>query len=202
MAIEAIFTNFPRIETERLILRQIQANDVEALFSLFSNEAVVEFSGGKMPHRTVEETQAFFQQLRRWYEQHENVEWGITRKGNDTLIGTCGFYSFDERFRRAQTGYELHPAYWRQGIMSEALTAIVTFAFTTMGLHRIEATVDEGNNRSTGILQKLGFVHEGTSRQRLFFRDRFWDEYHFGLLKDEWKEANNFKLHPTLALDD
>ena len=189
MAIEAIFTDFPRIETERLILRQIQASDADALFALFSEGDVMEFSGGKVPHQTVEETRAFIRQLQGWYERHEGIEWGITRKGDDTVIGTCGFYSFDERFYRAETGYELHPAYWRQGIMSEALRAIVAFAFTTIGLHRIEAVVDEGNDRSTGILRKFGFTHEGTLRQRVFFRDRFWNEHHFGLLKDEWKEA-------------
>jgi [ribosomal protein S5]-alanine N-acetyltransferase len=63
MTIEALFTNFPRIETERLILRQIQAGDADALFALFSDGDVMEFSGGKVPHRTVEETQAFIRQL-------------------------------------------------------------------------------------------------------------------------------------------
>jgi [ribosomal protein S5]-alanine N-acetyltransferase len=107
----------------------------------------------------------------------------------DLLIGTCGFYSFDEGFHRADVGYELQKASWRQGIMSEALTAILTFAFTEMGLHRIDAVVYEWNERSQGILRKLGFVHEGTLRQRYFFRDHFWDEHHFGLLKEEWKPS-------------
>ena len=56
-----------------------------------------------------------------------------------------------------------------------------------MGLHRIEAVVDEGNERSQGLLRKLGFMHEGTLRQRQFVAGRFRDEYHFGLLKDEWR---------------
>jgi ribosomal-protein-alanine N-acetyltransferase len=187
MSIEDVFTNFPPIETERLILRQIQESDTEAMFALFSDEQVMEFSGGKFPHRSVEESREFIRKLGEWYKGHECIEWGITRKGNDTLIGTCGFHGFGEGFHRAEIGYELLPAYWRQGIMSEALQAIVTFAFATMGLSRIEAIVDEGNERSQGILLKLGFTHEGTLRQRFFFRDRFWDEHHFGFLKSEWK---------------
>jgi len=186
MAIEDIFTDFPLIETERLILRQIQGSDATALFATFSDEEVMEFSGGKLPHRTVEESRAFIRQLLHWYERHEGIEWGITRKGDDTIIGTCGFHSFGEGFHRAEIGYELQRAYWEQGIMSEALRAIVTFAFATMGLSRIEAVVNEGNERSQGILRKLGFMHEGTLRQRSFFHDRFWNEDYFGLLKDEW----------------
>jgi ribosomal-protein-alanine N-acetyltransferase len=179
---EDIFFTFPRLETERLVLRQIRASDADALFAFFSDEEV-----SSKRHRSVEESQAFIHQLQQWYQAHENVEWGITRKGDDLLIGTCGFYAFDEGFHRAETGYELLKTCWRQGIMSEALSAILTFAFTTMGLHRIEAVVDEGNERSQGLLRKLGFIHEGTLRQRQFFGGRFRDEYHFGLLKDEWR---------------
>ena len=182
MSIEDIFFTFPRLETERLVLRQIRASDANALFAFFSDEEV-----SSKRHRSVEESQAFIQQLQKWYQAHENVEWGITRKGDDLLIGTCGFYAFDEGFHRADIGYELLKACWRQGIMSEALTAILTFAFTTMGLHRIEAVVDKGNERSQGILRKLGFVHEGTLRQHQFIGNRFRDEYHFGLLKSEWR---------------
>ena len=186
MPIEEVFITFPKLETERLILRQIQDDDVDALFTVFSNPEVTAF-GDKL-HHSREESQAFFQKLQAWYRQRENVEWGITCKGDDTLIGTCGFYNFDEGFHRADIGYELRPDYWRQGLMSEALTTILTFAFTTMGLHRIDAVVHEGNERSQGILRKLGFVHEGTLRQRFFLQDHFLDEYYYGLLKDEWQQ--------------
>jgi ribosomal-protein-alanine N-acetyltransferase len=182
MSIEEMFIIFPRLETERLVLRQIRADDADALFAFFSDEEV-----SSKRHRSVEESHAFIQQLQHWYQAHENLEWGITRKGDDVLLGTCGFYAFDEGFHRAETGYELLKACWRQGIMSEALTVILTFAFMKMGLHRIEAVVDEGNERSQGLLRKLGFMHEGTLRQRQFVDGRFRDEYHFGLLKDEWR---------------
>lgn len=185
MSMQDIFINFPRLETKRLVLRQITAGDVDALFAIFSDAQVMQF-GNKL-QRSKEEAQEFFGKLQNWYHQQENVQWGITLKGNDTLLGSCGFYAFDEGFLRADLGYELRPAYWRQGIMSEALTTIISFAFATMGLHRIEAVVYEGNERSLGILRKMGFVEEGLLRQRTFFHERFWDEHHLGLLKDEWQ---------------
>lgn len=185
MAIEEIFTHFPRLETERLVLRQIQASDANAMFAFFSDEEVIDLDEKR--HHSVEESAAFIRQLQAWYQGHENVAWGITRKGSDLLLGTCGFYAFDEGFHRADIGYELLKSCWRQGIMSEALSAILTFAFSVMGLHRIDAVVYAWNERSQGILRKLGFVHEGTLRQRYLFHEHFWDEHHFGLLKDEWK---------------
>lgn len=187
-AIEAIFTHFPVIETPRFVLRRIELTDAEALFATFSDEDVMEFYGD-LPHQTIEDSRELVRRQQHWYAQREGIRWGITRKGEDQVLGSCGFHRFDEDFLRAETGYELTQAYWHQGIMSEAMTAIITFGFATMGLHRIEAVVDDVNERSKGLLRKLGFTHEGTLRQRFFFRERFWDEHYFGLLKEEWSAS-------------
>jgi [ribosomal protein S5]-alanine N-acetyltransferase len=186
MSIDQIFVHFPRIVTPHLILRQIEPSDAEAIFATFSDEVVMEFYG-ELPHRSVEDSRQLIRRQQEWYARREGIRWGITRKGGDTVIGSCGLFKFDEGFHRAETGYELARAYWRQGIMTEALSGLISFAFVTVGLHRIEATVDDVNERSKGLLRKLGFSHEGTRRQRFFFRDRFWDEHDFGLLAGEWQ---------------
>ncbi len=84
-------------------------------------------------------------------------------------------------------GYELARAYWRQGIMREALGAIITYAFANTEIHRIEAVVNGANESSKELLHALGFTLEGTLRQRFYFADRYWDDVYFGLLKDEWR---------------
>jgi [ribosomal protein S5]-alanine N-acetyltransferase len=185
MAIDAMFTQFPCLTTNRLQLRQIQLTDAEALFATFSDEEVMEFYG-HLPHRSVDDSYELIQQQQTWYAQREGIRWGITYKDEERVIGSCGFFLFDEGFHRAETGYELNRTFWRQGIMTEAMAAILTYGFAELGFHRIEAVVDEVNERSKGLLQKLGFTHEGTLRQRFSFRDRFWDEHYFGLLRDEW----------------
>ena len=80
----------------------------------------------------------------------------------------------------------ISPACWRQGITSEAMSAVLTYGFTELDLHRIEADVAPDNIRSKNLLLKLGFTYEGNLRQRYFFRGQFEDEYYYGLLKDEW----------------
>ncbi len=121
-----------------------------------------------------------------WGQDNEAIRWGITLKGEDRVLGSCGFHHFDAGFHRAETGYELNRAYWRQGMMTEAMSAILTYGFDFLGLHRVEAIIDMANEQSKGLLLKLGFTYEGNLRQRYFFRDRFEDEHYFGLLKDEW----------------
>ncbi len=181
-----MFTAFPVIETPRLILRQIQPEDAEALFATFSDEDVMEFYGD-LPHKSVEDSRELIRMQHEWYARRQGIRWGITRRGDDTVIGSCGFFHFDEGFLRAEAGYELNKAHWRQGIMTEAFSAILTYGFNEAGLRRVEAMVDGENERSKNFLLSLGFTHEGTLRQRFFFKGRFHDDLYFGLLRDEWQ---------------
>jgi ribosomal-protein-alanine N-acetyltransferase len=187
MGAPEMFARFPPLETPRLSLRRIVATDTEALFATFSDPAVMEFYGDP-PHRSVEDSRDLIRRQERWYAQCEGIRWGITLTGDEAVIGSCGFFLFDEEFRRAEMGYELARAYWRQGIMREALQAVMTYAFTSADLHRIEAVVNGANEPSKALLLKLGFTLEGTLRQRFYFANRYWNDLYFGLLKDEWRE--------------
>jgi RimJ/RimL family protein N-acetyltransferase len=186
MSVPPFFVDFPRIETPRLVLRRISPDDAEALFATFSDPAVMEFYGDS-PHATLADTQELIERQQGWYAGLEGVRWGITRRGEDEVIGSCGLFHFDEGFRRAEMGYELRRAFWRQGIMREALTALLTYAFATSSLHRVEAVVNGGNDASAGLLTSLGLRLEGTLRQRFWFGGRYYDEWYFGLLREEWR---------------
>jgi [ribosomal protein S5]-alanine N-acetyltransferase len=185
MTIDTAFTNFPNLTTNRLLLRQIQPDDAEALYATFSDQEVMEFYGHE-PHQSLDDSHELISRIQTRYAQRESIHWGITLSGEDRVIGTCSFHRFDAGFHYAETGYELNRAFWGRGIMYEAMSAILTYGFTELGLHRVEAVIDNLNERSKGLLLKLGFTYEGNLRQRYFFRDRFEDEYYFGLLRDEW----------------
>ncbi len=185
MTIDTAFTHFPSPATSRLQLRQIQPTDAEALFATFSDEETMQFYGHE-PHRSLDDTRQSIEQTQSRYARREAIRWGITLKGESQVIGSCSFHHFDPDFCRAETGYELNRAFWGRGIMTEAMSAILTYGFAELGLHRVEAIIDIGNERSKSLLLKLGFTYEGNLRQRYSFQGRFEDEHYFGLLKDEW----------------
>lgn len=185
MSIDAAFTHFPSLTTNRLQLRQIQMSDAETFFIPFSDEETMQFYGDE-PHQSLDETHKVIELAQTHYARREAIRWGITLKGEDQVIGSCSLFHFDTGFHRAETGYELTRAFWGQGIMTEAVSAILTYGFTEMGLHRVEAIIDIANERSKNLLLKLGFTYEGYLRQRYSFRDYFEDEHYFSLLKDEW----------------
>ena len=188
MTIDTAFAHFPTLTTTRLLLRQIWLDDAGALFTTFSDEEAMQYYGHE-PHRAIGDTHQLIEQTQVDYARRESIRWGITLWGEDRVIGSCGFHHFDADFHRAETGYELNRAYWRRGIMTEAVSAILTFGFAELGLHRVEAIIDIANEQSKGLLLKLGFTYEGNLRQRYVFRDRFEDEHYFGLLKHEWHGA-------------
>jgi len=192
MSIEAAFTHFPLLTTSRLFLRNIGSEDAEALFAIRSDEETMKYFGQEL-YESLADSITVIKLMEERYVRKEALRWCITLKGNDRLIGTCTLFHFDEGFHCAETGYELNRALWGKGIMTEAMSAILTFGFSELGLHRIEAVIDIENVRSKNLLLRLGFTYEGDLRQRYFFRDQFLDEYYFGLLKDEWiKQGKGF----------
>jgi [ribosomal protein S5]-alanine N-acetyltransferase len=179
------FAAFPVLETPRLILRQIELQDAPDLFATFSDDAVMRFYG-EILHQTIDDSRELIRRQQHWYAEKAGIRWGITLRDEDRVIGSCGLYLFEEEARRAETGYELARAFWRQGIMREAMQAMLAYAFEVIGLHRIEAVVNDGNTTSQAFLTALGFTHEGTLRDRFWFQNRFWHEHFYGMLRSEW----------------
>jgi ribosomal-protein-alanine N-acetyltransferase len=184
MTLDEAFAHLPILSTNRLLIRKMQMTDAEALFTIKSDLQVTS-QYGQEPHRSLEETREWIQRRVINYERRDTIFWVITLRDEDTAIGSCCFWNFDPSFRCAEIGYELHPLYWHKGIMSEALSAILTYGFVELGLRRIEASPLAINEPSKNLLLKLGFKHEGTLRQRHFFRGLV-DQLYFGLLKEEW----------------
>lgn len=190
MTIDAAFATFPTLTTSRLLLRQIRSADAEALFAIFSDEKVMEFYGST-PHRALDESREEIRDALAHYAKRESLRWAITLRGEDTFLGSCTLFHFDEGFHRGEIGYELHRDLWGQGITSEAVSAVLAYSFSELALHRVEALIDIANERSKGLLLKLGFTYEGYLRQRYYLDGHFEDEHYFGLLRHEWQRLAN-----------
>ncbi|HSI91748.1 MAG TPA: GNAT family protein, partial [Adhaeribacter sp.] len=100
----------------------------------------------------------------------------------DTLIGTICLWRFDKANHRGEIGYQLHPDFWRQGLMHEAMQAVLDFAFQTLNLHSLSANINPENLASRKLLEKNGFVQEAHFRQDFYFRGKFLDSVIFSLL--------------------
>ncbi len=187
MTIHQAFTAFPTLTTPRLCLRRIGADDTDAIFDLYGDDAVarhLDIDTLRDRDGAVELAEFFV----RSYDERFAIRWGITLQGAGGLIGTCGYNGLDADNLRAEIGYDLAQRWWRQGIMSEALYAVLGYGFYTMGLNRVEAVTAPANVASQALLLRLGFCAEGCLRQRSNYRGSFRDDLFFGLLRAEYAE--------------
>ncbi|MBK7894226.1 MAG: GNAT family N-acetyltransferase [Anaerolineaceae bacterium] len=178
------FKTFPVLETERLRLRAMVPQDATAVFALLGDPEVMVWHG-RPPFATLEEAQKHIAWYAEAFAEKRAIRWAITRHGEDRVLGTCGFHHMILYHFRAEIGYELASSEWRQGIMAEAVRAIVRFGLVEMGLHRIEAIVDPTNTASARLLRKIGFTEEGFLRERFWDNGRFTDDWFFSILASE-----------------
>ena len=183
--IDEAFATFPVLETANLCLREVRSTDADALFDVFADEVVTRYYD-LYPFDNRDEVMGLIDFFAESFELERSIRWAITRKSDDLLLGTCGYVWL--RPFRGEIGYELGLAHWRQGIMSEALPAIIDFGYTTLGLNRIEALVMVENVGSAALLASLGFTEEGTLREHDFFKEAFHDMRSFALLKRDWMQ--------------
>lgn len=181
----AVFLSFPLLHTERLDLIEIRQEHLDDLFRLFGNYRVTQYYNiVPMVHK--EEAQQLIDRFRSGFMAKEAIRWGIAVKGERHIIGTLGFNNFTPQ-HRANIGYDLQPQYWNQGIISEALKAIVSFGFQRLGINRIEAEVMPGNHASEKVLEKLGFVREGLLRDWMLWNGKHYDMTMFSLLNKDFQ---------------
>ncbi len=176
---------FPTLITKRLVCRQLTIDDAEILHQYWSDVDVTEFMSLD-PFKTIEETEEMIMLLTSLPENNQGIRWAITRKEDDKIIGTCGFHNHKPEHFRAEMGYELGREYWNQGIMTEALPAIMDYGFNCLNYNRIEAFVNYGNVRSAGLLERMGFKLDGVLREYEFNRGNFVDQYCYSLLKKDF----------------
>ena len=177
--------NFPPSETERLILRPLTQNDLDFIFRHFSDPQVNQYLLDEPPITDL----AGAQEIVNFYVDGVGKpynRWVLERKSDGQPLGTCGFHKWDQRYFRAEIGYDLSPEFWRQGYMSEALQAAIQNGFTQMGLNRIEALVYVENQASLKLLGKLGFKREGILRDYFCMNGIFYDHVFLSLLRSEW----------------
>jgi ribosomal-protein-alanine N-acetyltransferase len=186
--------NFPFIETNRLLLREIVKDDANDILKYLSDEEVMKYYG-LAPFKTINE--ALNEIL--WYQsilnEQTGIRWGITLKGKDEVIGSCGFLNRVPEHYRTEIGYELSRDYWGHGIASEALEAVIRYGFKYLKFQRIEALVEPPNIPSQKLIEKHGFIREGLLRNYEFTCGKFDDLYMYSLLKQDFDKLQESKLN-------
>jgi [ribosomal protein S5]-alanine N-acetyltransferase len=155
-----------RIETARLLLRRPQRRDAELIFTRYANDPEVTRYLAWSRHRGLRDTLQFLEFSDNEWEHSPGGPYLIEARDSGQLVGSTGI-EFETEYR-ASTGYVLARDSWGMGYASEALLGIVGVC-ATLGLARLHAMAHVEHTASRRVLEKCGFVHEGTlSRHTLF----------------------------------
>ena len=171
----------PTLSTERLRLRHVETADVDDLYAICGDPEVMHYwSHAAWTDRA--EAVAYQASIQRNFEARSLFQWGIARTSDNRLIGTCTLYQMIPGHNRGELGIILGREAWGQGLGTEALRALVHFAFQELGLHRLEADVDPVNARSLALFEGLGFQREGFLKERWFVHGAYQDSILLGLV--------------------
>ncbi|KAA0549860.1 GNAT family N-acetyltransferase [Bacillus sp. BGMRC 2118] len=178
---------FPRIETERLILRQITNYDAEDILSYLSDYNVMKYYGME-PFSSIEDALEEISWYESIVEKNTGIRWGITLKGQGRVIGSCGFLNIVTQHYRSEIGFELSKDYWGQGIASEAVEAVIRYGFEQFNFQRIQALIEPLNHPSQKMVERLGFVKEGLLRNYEYTCGKFDDLLLYSLLLQDFHD--------------
>lgn len=169
-----VFSNIPTLETERCILRRMRIDDAEDMYAYAKLSEVTKYLRWS-PHPDVYYTSDYLRFISKKYKNGEFYDWGIVDKESERLIGTCGFVSIDTSNKSAEIGYVLSPQYWKMGIATEVVTAVLDFGFSHLELNRIVGRYMVENTASLRVMEKCGMKFEGVARQGMFIKNKFRD---------------------------
>ena len=158
------YVPFKILETPRLILRDIRMEDIQEYYErLFSDGDVCRYLLFD-PHQDIGESYEQIQNILQQYEEGKFYRWGITEKGDDSLIGIIGLVRIDEEKDECSFAYLLARDYWGRGYGTEALREVIRFAFEELKLKRIVADHMAENPASGAVMRKVGMTHIGTEK--------------------------------------
>ncbi|ATP42269.1 N-acetyltransferase [Solibacillus sp. R5-41] len=181
---------FPLLETERLVLREITIEDASSILNYLSDKEVMKYYGLE-PFQSVNDALDEISWYQSIFSNKTGVRWGITVKDQQELVGSCGFLNVDAQHARADIGFELNQSFWGRGIASETLKPIITYGFKQLKLQRIQALIEPANIASQKLVERHGFVREGLLRSYEYTCGKFDDLYMYSLLKQDFEAITN-----------
>jgi RimJ/RimL family protein N-acetyltransferase len=178
----------PTLHTARLRLRPFEDSDANALFALHSNAYVLRYWDAP-PWSERLRAEQFITTCRQIAEAGTGTRLAVDRVSNGAFIGWCSLTRWNPDYSSASMGYCFDDATWGHGYATEAARALLQWAFDALGMNRVQAETDTRNAASARVLEKLGFVREGTLREDCVVNGEVSDSWVYGLIRKQWQPS-------------
>lgn len=175
----------PTLGTPRLRLRPFRAFDAADVFAVQSDAEALRYWDSP-PWRDPSQAERFLAGCRTMADQGVGVRPAVERLDDGAFVGWLTLTGWDPGNRSASLGFSFSRQVWGRGYATEAARALLTWAYDTLDLNRVQAEADTRNDASRRVLEKLGFILEGTLREDCVVDGVVSDSWVFGLLRRDW----------------
>ncbi|MCR8849321.1 GNAT family N-acetyltransferase [Rossellomorea sp. SC111] len=181
------FNGTPALKTNRLTLRKMRMDDTRSAFDHWLSDERISDHRVSPALKTGAETKLRLEKIVNAYDSKEVCHWGIELNDGRDLIGEIDLYDFDLTTGNCEVSYSIGYDWWNKGYGTEALKAVVEFAFTHMNVHKLSAAHNTDNPASGRIMEKAGMKQEGVIRHMIRnAKDQYKDCAVYGLLREEY----------------
>ena len=180
-------SGLPVLHGSLVTLRELRASDARSLFISLTTDEVTRFISP--PPTTVEGFEKFIAWTHRQRLAGQYVCFAVVPLGSDTAIGLFQIRSLESDFGTAEWGFAIASEFWGTGVFGDGARLAISFAFATLGAHRLEARASLANGRGNEALRKLGATREGILRKSFLRHGEYHDQALWTLLAEDWVEA-------------
>jgi RimJ/RimL family protein N-acetyltransferase len=189
------------LRTERLVLRQLRLSDLAAFHAYRNDETTAEFQSWTVPY-PLEKAEQVVGELAAMDGPADDTwfSYGIADPVTDQLLGDISV-RLEWNGRAAEIGFTLAPDSRGKGIAFEAANRVIEHLLNDLGVQRLHASLHPDNYDSMSLLERLGMIYEGTSRQAYWVGDNCTDDPHFGMLRSDWESWHTRPRHRPEAVE-
>ena len=174
-------SNVVFVAGERVTLRPVEEDDLEFVTEGVNHPQVRPFVGQSFP-TSLDRERRYLEEMN---ERLDAIQ--VIAVAEDERVGVVEFDPIDRETGVAEIGFWIHPDHHGQGYGREALCLLVAYAFDELRIHKVTANAYDVNAASRGLLESVGFIHEGVGREDAFLDGEYHDTHYYGLLEREWR---------------
>jgi len=183
------------LETDRLLLRQFQYADSDDMLKYWISDEKIQSMYSEPTYKTQEELRPLLDKYISGYQKEDYYRWAIVEKGSDLCIGQIALFFVSTANECCEMEYCLGSDFHRKGYMTEAVNRILQFCFEDVNFHRVQVSHNSLNRASKGVIDKCGFVYEGTFRDYFCMNDEYVSRLYYSMLKGEWESKAVKRKH-------
>ena len=196
--------NTEEIETDRLLLRRFAYEDAKSMLSNWAGDDCIQHMYGEPSYKTIDAVRNLLDKYIEGYNDDYYFRWAVIEKESGECIGQIAYFLVDGNNHSGEIEYCIGTAFQGRGYASEATRAVIDYGFDKIGFHKVQICVRPSNIPSRRVIEKCGFIYEGTLRDYFYIDGKYEDRMYFSIIRKDsnpWEDISLSDYENHMRLD-